>query len=340
MSAVREGDRERAPSFPGGGRIHYVPGSATGYIRGIGIVGSHGRVLTFPAADGTFPYWDPSPRADILVIDSQSRRQGATSYLIAGDTLQELDSWRLDGGPFAVFARDGRWIAEQAFNRRGRMKEEVIRIIDRATGEVSTHRTGLTPLAWAPDGRLLAAPWGGGDVMLWDPQTGRTTPLVGRSSPDLGEIIWSPDERMFAARVYLGGKGARHAIAVGTIEGDLVVVSRHGTRWVEIPTWSPDGRRIAFIVRGPKPDGHRHSELFTYDVVSERKTVVAGDVSDAFWASWSPDGEWLLLDDWTRHRWLFVAADGSQQITYPRLGHFPRWCCPSSPPIEVHIPVC
>jgi hypothetical protein len=76
-----------------------------------------------------------------------------------------------------------------------------------------------------------------------------------------------------------------------------------------------------------------------YDVVTDRDRVIARPVSDAFWAAWSPDGHWLVMDDWTRERWLFVAADGSRRIAYRWLGYFPRWCCPSSPPISVPIPV-
>ena len=336
-----EGERERARSFPGGGRILYWPGSATGsFGRGIGIVEADGRQLTFSTPRGTFAYWNPGPSADILTIDGKSRLPEATSYRIEESGLEEADSWRLESGLFAVFSSDGRWIAEPAFNSRGRMKEDVIRLVDRSTGEASSYRVGLTPLAWAPDGRLITIPWGGGDSMLWNPLTGRTTAFVQRSRPELGEVIWSPDGSRFAADVWYGEHDSRSGIAIGTMRGELVAVSRHGRRFVRTPTWSPDSRRIAFIVRGLGRDGHRDSELITYDLATERTTVVARGVSDASWASWSPDGRWLLLDDWTRNRWLFVAADGSERIGYPRLGHFPRWCCPSSPPIDVPIPVC
>jgi hypothetical protein len=79
--------------------------------------------------------------------------------------------------------------------------------------------------------------------------------------------------------------------------------------------------------------------LHVFDLTVGFDTVVADPVSDTFWASWSPDGAWLLVDDWTRDRWLFVAADGDRIVPYPWLGSFPRWCCPSSPPISVPIPV-
>jgi hypothetical protein len=75
-------------------------------------------------------------------------------------------------------------------------------------------------------------------------------------------------------------------------------------------------------------------------VKTELRAVVATHISDIWWASWSPDGRWLLVDDWTRDRWLFLARDGSQRISYPRLGDNPIWCCPSSPPIGFNEGVC
>jgi hypothetical protein len=76
-----------------------------------------------------------------------------------------------------------------------------------------------------------------------------------------------------------------------------------------------------------------------YDLALGIDSIVARPISNARWASWSPDGMWLLVDDWTRKRWLFVASAGDVQYPRPWLGAYPRWCCPSSPPSSTAIPV-
>ena len=93
-----------------------------------------------------------------------------------------------------------------------------------------------------------------------------------------------------------------------------------GSRSVSLPTWAPDGTRLAYIVRGPEPKGHLHARLMTLNPSTGQSEVVRRDVSDGFWVSWSPDGRWLLIDDWAYHRWLFVSVETSAAVIYQWLG--------------------
>jgi Tol biopolymer transport system component len=325
---VAAGDPDFA--FPGGGRILYVSTAGPGYDwNGIGIIEANGAFRRVPGGGYlTFPYWDASAPDRVLTLSNGSRPE-ARSYEIEADSLHLVGSWRTSE-LMTWPSPDGATIAYTPLDRSGHHpRTGVLRLIDRSSGAIRTVRSGgLVPESWTPDGKLLAYPLAGGDRVIWNPWTGTKKPF---GSGNFSSVMWSPDGTRFAGVASRGGQNPRGTVVVGDPDGHVTDRVPVGPRWVEMATWAPDGERIAFIVRGPARRGHRMASLHVYDVERRIDSVVAHPVSDAFWASWSPDGRWLLLEDWTRDRWLFVAADGGKRLLYPWLGAFPRWCCPSSP---------
>jgi hypothetical protein len=327
LPEVPSGDPDLA--FPGGGRILYVSSEGPGYDwGGIGFIEANGAFHRVPGGGFlTLPYWDPSAPDRVLTLSNGSRPE-TRSYEIDGDSVDLVGSWRTSE-LMTLPSSDGETIVYTPVDRSGHPLTGVLRLVDRSTGRVSTVRSGgLVPEGWTPDGKLLAYPWSGGDRVVWDPWTGAETPF---GPGNLSSVSWAPDGSRFSAVIARGGPNPRGAIVIGDPVGEVADRLPVGPRWVEMPTWSPDGTQIAFIVRGLGRTGHRTASLHVYDVDRRVDSIVAHPVSDAFWASWSPDGRWLLVADWTRNRWLFVAADGSERRPYPWLGDFPRWCCPSSP---------
>ena len=328
------------PSFPGGGQILFRPQDGPGYeYEGVGIMSSDGTIRTYSSPDEIFALWDPAHAGGVLLVPYAGEYR-AEAFTPSDKELLSVGSWRIDDGAFAAFSPDGRWIAETPFDRRDHLRTGTIRVIDRRTGEGRVFRVGdeLTVGGFSLDGEIVAAPWDGGPPVLLDPVSGEVTgtlpPSVEKAAPSM--MTWSPDGRAIAASICCDRSRIVIADASGAVMANVVV----GHRNVSIPTWSPDGTRVAVVVRSLERGGHRTADLIVVDAETGGTSVVDDRVSDMFWASWSPDGRWLLLDDWTRDQWLFLAADGGQRMAYPRLGGMARWCCPSSPPVAVLDPLC
>lgn len=327
-------------SFPGGGHILFRPQDGPGYEHeGVGIASSDGTIRTYSSPDQNFALWDPARAGDVLLVPYAGESR-AEAFTPSDEELLSAGSWRIDDGAFAAFSPDGRWIAETPFDRRDHLRTGTIRVIDRLTGEGRVLRVGdeLTIGGFSPDGEIVVAPWDGGSPVLLDPVSGEVTGTLPSSVEKAATsmMTWSPDGRAIAGSICCD----RSRIVIADVSGAVMANVVVGHRNVSIPTWSPDGTRVAVVVRSLERGGHRTAELIVVDAETGGTSVIDDRVSDAFWASWSPDGRWLLLDDWTRDQWLFLAADGGQRIAYPRLGDMARWCCPSSPPVSVLDPLC
>jgi dipeptidyl aminopeptidase/acylaminoacyl peptidase len=329
------GDRDRA--FPGGGRVLFLRSAGPGYAwRSVGVLTPDGTLHSYARGPHAFPYWDPTS-PDRIHDAPYGEPLLARSLRIVRDSLVPVNAWRTVELPLPSL--DGTMLAFTPTDRSGRPRYGVLRLIERSTGRRSTvHGRRLVPLGWTPDRALLAVPVEGGRLVRWDPRTGATLRFGPASGPGFDSVVWDRSGHRFAANA-IASHGGRSRVVVGDPYGRVIGIAWVGPGIVETPTWSPDGSRIAFIVRGPGRQGHRRSRLHVFDLTLGIDSVVADPVSDTFWASWSPDGAWLLVDDWTRDRWLLVVADGDRILPYPWLGSFPRWCCPSSPPISVPIPV-
>ncbi|MDZ4159280.1 MAG: hypothetical protein U1B80_05750, partial [Anaerolineaceae bacterium] len=240
--------------------------------------------------------------------------------LIQISNLDGSDRRPLVNGGWETLSPDGRrliYTNDNGFN-----------ILDLSTGQVSSIGVnGYAPI-FSPDGsRILYTRFPGMYVMQSD-GSGSQKINVGAAeiTPPLG---WLPDNQTILYSV-MGGKGftfVKHNLDSGETQELFTVRSKHGFGAI-----SPDGQWIAFVEMG---FGANSWGVFIARLDgSERKLVASSEISIASLLTWSPDGEWLLVntqdyrqsDPNTVYRPVLIKPATCQVVGIPpTLGYVEAW---------------
>jgi dipeptidyl aminopeptidase/acylaminoacyl peptidase len=196
-----------------------------------------------------------------------------------------------------------------------------------------TQRLALTRAAqdtakprWSPDGRylaFLATPPSGGDkvqIMLQDRRGGDARQLT-TATGEIGEYCWAPDGKRIAftmaqsdaeaatkpividalhfkqdADGYLAAGGERHLYLLDVQSKTSEKLTSDPQFREDLPTWSPDGRSVAFVrthEEGPDLDGREDIDVIEARADATARSVVRPFAPNSQKLAWSPDGKWL-----------------------------------------------
>jgi len=126
--------------------------------------------------------------------------------------------------------------------------------------------------------------------------------------------VFSPDGSRIAYTALLAGSDRRRSLAISPASGGAPTIVADGYA----PSWSPDGRQIAFL--WIKPDGR--IPMATISVGSDRQPHEIGPANNA--PEWSPSGQWIAVS--TFMGLTLVSPDGKGTRTLPAiLGQALAW---------------
>src|SRR5271170_4721613 len=242
-------------------------------------------------------------------------------------TLTPDDLYRVEDVTDPQVSPDGQWVA-YVLTMNDRESDEARSAIWMVSWD-GTQRLALTAAAdgtakprWSPDGRylsFLSTPTGSEkpQIMLLDRRGGDARALT-KVAGDIGEYAWATDgKRLVFTMVqgeaspapkpividalhfkqdedgYLRAGSARHLYLcdVGEKRVDALTADPHFNE--DRPTWSPNGRQIAFIrthERGPDSDGREDIDVIEPVAGAAPRSIVRPYAPNNQKLEWSPDG--------------------------------------------------
>jgi dipeptidyl aminopeptidase/acylaminoacyl peptidase len=262
-----------------------------------------------------------------LLLSLSGMQAIAADAAQGGRTLVPDDLYRVQELSDPQVSPDGGWVA-YVVTTNEREPDEARSAIWMVSWD-GRERLALTAAAdgtgkprWSPDGRYLAfmATPAGSDkaqIMLLDRRGGDARALTSVAG-DIGEYAWSPDGKRLAFTMkqsdagsppkpividarhfkqdedgYLASEHARH-LYLFDIEGKRSEQLTTDPGFNEdLPTWSPDGRRIALIrthEQGADQDGREDIAVVEPAAGAAPRTIVRTFAPNTQKLAWSPDG--------------------------------------------------
>jgi dipeptidyl aminopeptidase/acylaminoacyl peptidase len=250
-------------------------------------------------------------------------RPGYTGLWVSaadGDSVRQLTDEPASGFGFA-WSPDGSALLSRVARFEGARRSDAVKVFDVETGAVEavTHYRARMPALprWSADGSAILLPLRDGvEVFARPTEAGTPARPVAPTSPAflaagtaLEAVRLSASgpqtERLLDdQRVLNAVASPDHAqVAFEVMGGDLHVMNADGSGLISLgpghrPTWSPDGRWVAFM--RTEDDGERFTASDLFAARADGSAIVALTQTPGrleMNPSWAPDGRGLAFDD-------------------------------------------
>jgi len=165
----------------------------------------------------------------------------------------------------------------------------LVRLTNEAAGDLSPR--------WSPDGKFIAFSRVGAIYVMdsdganvrkvTDPQPESTAPPC-----EAGGFLggWSPDGKQLTFYAASATRGLGQVCTVDLDGSNLTVVASEPPGYHVEPTWSPDGKWIAY--RSIRDENH---EIYIVKPDGTSETNLTNHPATDLEPDWSPDGEWIVF---------------------------------------------
>ena len=228
-----------------------------------------------------------------LDLDEDSRYSNLyMAPMDGGDPVALTTSTKSNNHP--RFSPDGRYVAFLS----NRSDKTQIWLLDLRGGEprkLSSMKGGVSDFAWSPDSLAVT-------LVSRDPKPET------EDSETVPPLVITRRQFKRDGRGYLDDRRAHlYVIDVATGESRQITDGPYDD---SSPTWSPDGREIAFVSnRTEEPDGNSNSDIFLVPAGGgEARQLTTNPGADRS-PAWSPDGRWIAHVSTLKPELIWYATD-------------------------------